>query len=80
MRQAEFNTDFAFRHAINVYNPDREKIERPFSNYYMIGIGIKYYFKLKKVKQIEMRLRKRKKSKESLPNRYWHHTPNSLGQ
>lgn len=79
MRQQEFNTDFSHRHAMNVYNQDRDRIERPFSNYFMLGGGIRYYWKLKSVKKVEKRLEKRNKTQKPSPNRFWQNSPISQG-
>ncbi len=79
MRQQEFNTDFAKGHSMNVYNPDRNRIERSFSNYFMLGAGIRYYVKLKSVEKIEKRIAKRNKIQKPSPNRFWQHSPVSEG-
>ena len=48
IRQQEFNTDFAYLNRINVYNPIREKVIRPFNNYFVFGVGVRYNINLKK--------------------------------
>ena len=60
MRQQEFNTDFAKTNRMNNYDWDKDKIRRPFSNYWMMGIGLKFYIK-----------HKNNPIKNYIPNRYW---------
>ncbi len=43
--QKEFNTIFAYKHRINVLNPETGKVERPFNNYKIFGLGITYIIK-----------------------------------
>ncbi len=43
--QREFNTIFAYKHRINVLNPETGKISRPFNHYWMFGFGLTYVIK-----------------------------------
>ncbi len=61
MNQREFNTDFATWNAMNVYNPERDKIIRPFNNYSVIGWSLRHYLKRNK----------RKKKKRSEGSNEW---------
>jgi len=51
VRQQEFNTDFASYNKINVYNPKKDKYNRPFENNYIVEFGLKYYVNSKKVRK-----------------------------
>ncbi len=78
MKQKEFNTDFAYKNKLNVHRPNSDKISRPFSNYMMLGFGIKYYLDLKQVVKYQKRNR-RKNKQQIIPNRNWTELPASQG-
>ncbi len=46
-RQQEFNTMFAYKHRINILNPETGKIKRAFNNYWLIGCSLTYVIKHK---------------------------------
>lgn len=65
MRQQEFNTEYSNTNQMNEYDFKYDKIRRPFSNYTVIALSMRYYLKSNAVLKWERKKKRKSKKQKS---------------
>ncbi len=68
MRQYEFNTDFALRNRIHAYHPEKDKTYRKFSEYYMLGLSLRFHTISKVTKKWDKKQKRKGKNNPTFQN------------